>query len=175
MVKYFFNNFDAGLYASLALIGRVVYFVTWMFVMILLPKVILLHKEGKNTTPILIKNLIFIGFFSFSIVIFTYLFPNFVVQIMFGNEFLNIAPLLWKYALATAFFALANVFAYYFLSLDKYIPVIIAFLFGIVQVLCIIFFHKSLEQVVLVQIFCMLVLLIIQIIYYIYQTNLSKT
>ena len=40
LVKHFFDNQQAGFYASLALIGRVVYFVTWIFVMLLLPKVI---------------------------------------------------------------------------------------------------------------------------------------
>ena len=36
LVKHYFDMLDAGLYASLALIGRVVYFVAWMFVMLLL-------------------------------------------------------------------------------------------------------------------------------------------
>ena len=36
LVKHYFSNNDAGLYSSLALIGRVVYFVAWMFVMLLL-------------------------------------------------------------------------------------------------------------------------------------------
>lgn len=171
LVKTFFNTEEAGLYASLALIGRVVYFVTWMFVMILLPKVIQLAKEGKNTTPILMKNLLFIGFFSFSIVIFTFLFPDFVVQIMFGERYISIAPLLWKYALATALFALANVFAYYFLSLNKYFPVFIAAIFGILQVVGIVIHHQTLNQVVMVQVYAMFTLLIIQIFYYLTQKN----
>ena len=50
LVKHYFDNEQAGLYASLALIGRVVYFVSWMFVMLLLPKVIQLKKEGKQTS-----------------------------------------------------------------------------------------------------------------------------
>ena len=52
LVKHYFDNEQAGLYASLALIGRVVYFVAWMFVMLLLPKVIQLKKEGKNKKKI---------------------------------------------------------------------------------------------------------------------------
>ena len=36
LVKHYFDAYEAGLYASLALIGRMVYFVAWMFVMILL-------------------------------------------------------------------------------------------------------------------------------------------
>jgi len=55
LVKHYFDSYDAGLYASLALIGRVVYFIAWMFVMLLLPTVVQLKKEGKSTLPILLK------------------------------------------------------------------------------------------------------------------------
>jgi len=105
MVKHYFDQYEAGLYASLALIGRVVYFVAWM------------------------------------------------------------APLLWKYAIATSLFAVSNIFAYYFLSLDKYIPVLVSGLVGISQILLIICYHDSLAQVVDMQIIAMIVLLVVQLIY----------
>ena len=40
LVKHYFDSYDAGLYASLALIGRIVSFIAWMFVMLLLPAVV---------------------------------------------------------------------------------------------------------------------------------------
>ncbi|GAB1855951.1 hypothetical protein MHTCC0001_07860 [Flavobacteriaceae bacterium MHTCC 0001] len=55
LVKHYFESYEAGLYASLALIGRIVYFITWMFVMLLLPTVVQLKKEGRQTAPILFK------------------------------------------------------------------------------------------------------------------------
>ena len=171
LVKHYFDNEQAGLYASLALIGRVVYFVAWMFVMLLLPKVIQLKKDGKNTLPILFKYVSWITLLSAVIVIITKLFPVFVIQIMFGEQYLAIAPLLWKYALATSIFAIANIFAYYFLSVKKYIPVIISAILGLSQIVLIIFFHNSLEQVVFMQIIAMVLLLIFQSIYFFYQNN----
>ncbi len=171
LVKHYFDNEQAGLYASLALIGRVVYFVAWMFVMLLLPKVIQLKKDGKNTLPILFKYVSWITLLSAVIVITTKLFPVFVIQIMFGEQYLAIAPLLWKYALATSIFAIANIFAYYFLSVKKYIPVIISAILGLSQIVLIIFFHNSLEQVVFMQIIAMVLLLIFQSIYFFYQNN----
>ena len=168
LVKHYFDNEQAGLYASLALIGRVVYFVAWMFVMLLLPKVVQLKKEGKQTKTLLLKYVGYIVILSTGIVLFTFLFPTFVVQIMFGQEYVTIAPLLWKYALATSIFAIANIFAYYFLSLDQYIPVIISGLLGTTQIALIIFFHNSLDQVVHMQILAMVLLLMFQLIYFMY-------
>ncbi len=166
LVKHYFEAYDAGLYASLALIGRVVYFVAWMFVMILLPKVVQLHKAGKPTAPILSKYVLYIGVLSFGIILSCYFFPTFVVELLFGSAYVSIAPLLWKYAVATSLFAISNIFAYYFLSLDTYIPVILSALLGITQVLLIIFFHNSLLEVVLMQIYAMAVLLGVQLIYW---------
>jgi O-antigen/teichoic acid export membrane protein len=177
LVKKYFSNYYSGLYASLALIGRVVYFVTWTFVMIQIPKVIQLQKKGEKTTQILFKNIFIISFFSLSIVFFTYLFPNFVVFVMFGNDYIEIAPLLWKYALATAFFVISNIFSYYFLSLNNYFPVLFTSIFGIIQIYLITLFHNTLEEVVYVQIFSMFILLLLQIFYFLkfyFNKNLIK-
>ncbi|WP_405567317.1 sugar isomerase [Polaribacter sp. Asnod6-C07] len=163
LVKHYFNSVDAGLYASLALIGRVVYFIAWMFVMLLLPTVIQLKKEGKSTLPILMKYVSYIAAIAATIIISCFFFPNQIIGILFGGEYVSIAPLLWKYALATGIFAVSNIFAYYYLSLDKYIPVVLSGLFGMMQVVFIIFYHDSLEQVVHVQILTMILLLIMQL------------
>lgn len=121
LVKHYFDSEPAGLYASLALIGRVVYFVAWMFVMLMLPKVIRLKKEGKNTKGILMKYVAYIAILATGIVLGAFLFPVTVVKLMFGEQYISIAPLLWQYALATSVFAIANIFAYYFLSLGQYV------------------------------------------------------
>jgi len=173
LVKHFFDNQQAGFYASLALIGRVVYFVTWIFVMLLLPKVIQLKKEGRDTQPILMKYIFTIVLFSAATVLVTYIIPETVVYLMFGDDYLPIAPLLWEYALATAIFAVANVFSYYFLSISNYVPVVISALLGFTQVGLIVFFHDSLKQVVHMQVVAMLILLIFQLMYFFYQNKKS--
>lgn len=171
LVKHYFDNHQAGLYSSLALIGRVVYFVAWMFVMLLLPKVIQLKKEGKNTQPILMKYVLYIALLSTVIVAGTFLFPETIVYLMFGDKYITIAPLLWKYAMATSIFAIANIFAYYFLSIDKYFPVVVSAILGLTQIGLIILFHNTLEQVVEMQIIAMLFLLVVQLCFYMYQNK----
>ncbi|MGO4773567.1 sugar isomerase [Flavobacterium sp. W22_SRS_FK3] len=171
LVKHYFNNEKAGLYASLALIGRVVYFVAWMFVMLLLPKVIQLKKQGFDTLPILLKYVLYIVCLSTIIVLVSFLFPEVVVRLMFGEKYLPIAFLLWKYALATSIFAIANIFAYYFLSINKYIPVIISAFLGLTQIILIVLYHNSLEQVVAMQIIAMIVLLLFQLSFFFLNNN----
>ncbi|MFV8366975.1 sugar isomerase [Flavobacterium sp. XS1P27] len=171
LVKHFFDNQQAGLYASLALIGRVVYFVAWMFVMLLLPKVIQMKKENQDTLPILLKYVGYIVLLSTSIVLFTALFPEFVVNVMFGKAYVSISFLLWKYALATSLFAVANIFAYYYLSLNQYLPVVVSVFLGSAQIGLIIAYHNSLEQVVHMQIIAMVILLFFQLCYFFYKNK----
>ena len=166
LVKHFFGAEQAGLYASIALIGRVVYFVAWMFVMLLLPDVLQKKKQGMDTSPVLIRYIIYISIFSGTIVLGCYLFPELIVSLMFGEAYLSAAGLLWQYALATSLFALSNIFAYYFLSLDRYTPVFLSGVLGISQIVFIAIFHTSLELVVGIQIVAMLSLLVFQWIYY---------
>ena len=173
LVKHYFDSYEAGLYASLALIGRIVYFIAWMFVMLLLPTVVQLKKEGKATAPILFKYVGYITGIASIIVFGCALFPATAITILFGDSYLAMAPLLWKYALATGLFAISNIFAYYYLSLDRYVPVILSGVFGMLQMGLVIYFHDSLAEVVHMQIVAMLLLLVVQIGFFLSDTKFS--
>lgn len=171
LVKHYFESYEAGLYASLALIGRIVYFIAWMFVMLLLPTVVQLNKEGKKTAPILFKYISYIAVIALFIVFGCWLFPETAITLLFGDSYLAMAPLLWQYALATGLFAISNIFAYYYLSLDRYIPVVISGVFGVLQMSLVIFFHNNLEQVVHMQIVAMLLLLVLQVSFFVFDNK----
>ena len=173
LVKHYFEPYEAGLYASLALIGRVVYFIAWMFVMLLLPKVVQLKKEGKPTLPILLKYVGYIAFIAIVIVTSCFLFPKEIIGLLFGSDYISISSLLWKYALATSIFAISNISAYYFLSLDTYIPVVLSGIFGMLQIVLIVLYHETLAQVVHLQIIVMILLLIVQFSFFLFKG--SKT
>lgn len=174
LVKHYFDPYEAGLYASLALIGRIVYFIAWMFVMLLLPAVVELKKEGKETASVLFKYVGYIAVISIVIVITCVSFPELIINLLFGEQYVTMAPLLWKYAIATSMFAISNIFAYYYLSLDKYVPVIISGVFGMLQMVLVIFYHDSLEQVVHMQIVAMALLLAIQLVFFKQQSFSEK-
>ena len=174
LVKHYFESYEAGLYASLALIGRIVYFIAWMLVMLLLPTVVQLKKDGKETATVLFKYIGYITVISMSIILVCFSFPELIINILFGKSYIAMAPLLWKYAIATSMFAISNIFAYYYLSLDKYVPVIISGVFGMLQMVLVIFYHASLEQVVHMQIIAMVLLLVIQVVFFKLDSKSSK-
>ena len=169
LVKHFFESEQAGLYAAIALIGRVVFFGTWTIVTLLFPKVIQREKQGLPHFSLFWLSFGITAGFGLCVIGGCVLFPELIIGILFGDDYMSVAGLLWKYAIATTLFAGANVFAYYYMSLSKYIPVVLSVIAGICQVVSIYWYHESLEQVILVQIGIMSLLLIAMICFQISQ------
>lgn len=155
MVRHYFDETNAGYYTSISLIGKMIYFVTWLLVMILLPKILHKRKNGQPYLKYLLQYSLFILLFSGGLTLVAALFPTFIVTSLFGHAYLPVADLLWKYALATMLFSLANLFVYYFLAISQRLPIYIAIFFGILQVILLDFFHASLTEVIWVQVFNM--------------------
>ncbi|KAB8143771.1 oligosaccharide flippase family protein [Chloroflexia bacterium SDU3-3] len=155
VVKHFFSAGEAGLYAALALIGRIVFFATWSVVTVLFPLVAQRHQRGQPHRSLLYAGVGIVLAISAGIVGATALFPAQIVQVLFGQEYLAAAPLLGMYALATAFYALGNVVINYHLSLDTGGGSLLAFGAELVQLLSLWLAHESLTQVVQVQVVVM--------------------
>jgi len=171
LVKHFFDNKEAGLYASLAMIGRVVFFATWTIVTLLFPKVIEKEKKGESHIQLFWSSVATVAMFGLLIIIVCYFLDTSIVSMLFGSAYIITAPLLYKYAIATTLFSCANVFVYYHMSLENYVPVLISLLIGVSQIVGIYIYHQSMEQIILVQILLMAMMLIAMIIYQRSYTN----
>lgn len=161
IIKRYFDSVAAGHYAALALIGRIVFFGTWSVVITMFPLVA--QKEQRREAH---RHLLWLGLgmvfgVSALIVAATALLPELIIRILFGADYLAVAPLLWLYAVATALFALANVLINYHLALGKRTGALFALGAGVLQVVTLLFFHATLFQVILIQIVLMAILLLL--------------
>jgi len=163
LVKHFFSSEEAGFYTSMSLIGRMIYFLTWMMVMVLIPRIINLKKKGKPFQKLFFNYLLMIAAFSGGLVSVSFLFPETIVITLFGSSYLPMAGLLWMYTLATMLFALSNLFVYYFLSLDNYIPVFVAIGVGLLQLVLLATLGNSLHNMIFIQIVDMFVLFVLMV------------
>ena len=166
IIKHFFSPEDAGQYAALALIGRVIFFATWAVVTTLFPIVAQKHQRGERHAHLLGLGLGLVVLVSSVTISASYFFPELIVSILFGKAYLVMAPLLWLYAVATSLYALANVIVNYQLSIGKSTSSYIALLGGIAQVVVLSIWHASLKQVVLLQILLMGIMLFILLLGY---------
>jgi polysaccharide pyruvyl transferase CsaB len=155
IVKHYFESEAAGHYAALALIGRIVFFATMSVVTMLFPIVAQKHQKGEPHRHLLGIGLGLVAAVSLVIIMITIAVPEWVVNALFGAAYLSMAPMLWLYAVSTAFYSLSNVIINYRLSTGRGGGSVIAISGSIAQVVGLFLFHSTLEQVVLVQIVAM--------------------
>lgn len=151
IVKHFFDPESAGLYAALALLGRIAFFATWSVATTLLPVAARKHERGEPHRHLLLLSLGLVAVVSAPIVAGAALIPGLFVTLLFGTDYQPIERLLWPYALATTLSALANVIAMYWLSTGDHRSSVLVTAFGLGLVATLWMFHETLTQVVLVQ------------------------
>ena len=161
LVKSYYPADEAGHYAVLVLIGRIIFYGTWSATFTIFP--IVAHRKARGEPHVYL----FYGAFGFVAIIalvatlMAGIFSNQLIASAFGSQYLAIAPLLWRYAVATSLYALANVIVNYHIALGKTYGTFFVLGGGLLQIVGIILFHKTLSEVVLVQIVVMVALLVV--------------
>ena|SRR5579871_1457586 len=163
MVKHFFRPDDAGLYAAIALVGRLLYFGAWSVVSAMFP-VSAERRENSHSGSLLAIPLLLVTAMSVAFVLLLAAFPTLVFQSLFGAHFhtavgdLNL--LLSMNAAATGVYAIAVVLITYEMSRSiantGWLQLVVS---GLI-VLGISWFHSTLLEVIVVQQVLRVVLLI---------------
>lgn len=166
LAKHYLMADQAGIYSAISLIGRMIYYGTWTFVMMLFPKVIEARERNENTNFLLVITIGIVFIIGIGATLFSYLYGDLLLSLLFGEAYVAAADYLYLYAMATTLFAVANVIVYYYMSLDNYIPVCISLLFGGLQVYAITLFHGSIDDIIKVQLVLMSAFIICLSIYH---------
>jgi len=167
LVKHFFNAHDAGFYAGLSLIGKVIFYFTGPIPLVMFPLLVKRYHNGENFHGLFYLALLLVLLPSLAIAGFYFLFPKFVVDLFLGGrDYLFITPYLGIFGIYLSIFSMLNVCVSFFLSINKtkvIFPVATAAIF---QVILIYIFHNSFYQVIGVSISASSVLLVGLIFYY---------
>lgn len=160
MVKHFFRPSEAGMYAAVALVGRVLYFASWSVVSAMFPISAAAKQEQNNS--VLIVPLLFVAGISAAFMVFLGLFPDLVLRMLFGPGFhgQGVDSLLTLYAAATGAYALAVVLTAYEISRRIANVAWLQLAFSFLVVIGITLFHETLREVIVVQQVLMVLLLI---------------
>lgn len=144
LAKYLLPAEEVGHYGALSLLGKIIFFSTWVIAGLIFS--LLKEARPKNRLFILKRSLILTLLISLGLVILYYLFPELIIIISFGFNYLSITPFLGLFGLAMILLSLANLLIYYFLVLDpKKIlwPLALAWFF---QVIALSFWHQTIFQ-----------------------------
>jgi hypothetical protein len=154
MVKHYFAPSEAGIYAAVALVGRLLYFATWSVTSAMFP-ISAGSAAEKESRSVLVVPLLFVAGLSTVFVVFLASFPGLVIRTLFGSDFHRVSAgveqLLVMNALATAVYAVCVVLITYEMSRrianTGWLQLVVSFLI----VLGVSFFHASLMQVIVIQ------------------------
>jgi len=165
LVKHFFSETLAGHYAALSILGKILFFGSISISQVLVPKVAELYEEGKAHKGLLYKSIGIIGALLIpAIIIYSY-FPGFIINILFGQEYLDVAPLLGRFALFMTFFCITYLLAFYNIAVQKTRFIILLATFNILEIILLWIYHTSLTQVVNILVALSAILLVIMILY----------
>jgi hypothetical protein len=159
LVKSFFPANEAGLYAAVALFGRLLYFACWSIVSAMFP-ISAASQNRDDDAQVLRTTLLLVVVISTLFIGTLQILPDFVIGLVLGKSFAGISGLLSLYGLATALYSIAVVLMAYEMSRKIANTGWLQLVFSGLLVLAIAGFHDDLRQVILVQIAMMSLLLV---------------
>lgn len=163
MVKHFFSAQVAGEYAALAMIGRIIFFITGPISSVMFPMAADAHAASRFPAKVLKKAIVLVSAIGGAIVLGYFLLPDLVIRLLVGVKFIGIRPYLGWYALAMFLYSLVSLFSNYFLSVGEVKSAYIVVVGAVLQMICLLLFHESIGQiiwVVSVVMLCTLMLLL---------------
>jgi len=175
LVKHFFQPSEAGQYAALSTLGKIVFAGTGPIGYVMFPLVVRRQANNQNHTNVFNFSLAFALVIVSIIIAFYWLFPHLVIKILYGSRYLEVADLLVWIGVFMGFVTLINLIVNYFLSLGKMDVVVFTIIGAVIQIIGIWLFHFDLETVIKVSLIVTASLLVVLTFYYHYQINFKKT
>ena len=165
LVKHFFDAGQAGVYAAIALVGRVVYMLSWSVVSSMFPFSAGIRAEGKGARTVLTTALSMVAVISAIFTLGAWLAPPGLWHMLLGAGFpiegrRFYSSLLVLYAVTTALYSLAVVMMTYEISRKIGNVSWMQLGFSGAIIAGIYLFHGTLQSVITVQLVLMMVLLL---------------
>lgn len=166
LVKHFFPPAEAGFYAAVALVGRLVNMCAWSVVNTMFPVSAGAGTEEHEGHPVLFTSLLLV-FLILTVLIFgLWIVPSFLWKTLFGSHFElasygALAPLLILYAITAGVYSLSSVIITYEMSRKIANTSWLQLVFSGALAIGIYILHGTLRQVILVQLVLMIGLLLV--------------
>ena len=165
LVKHFFNATQAGVYAAIALIGRVVYMLSWSVASSMFPFSAGIRSEGRGGRAVLTTALLLTAGIAALFTLGAWIAPSSVWRFLLGNGFPAEAhhfysSLLVRYTITTGFYSLGVVIMTYEISrrIGNVSWMQLGFSAAIIGGIYL--FHGTLQTVITVQLVLMVILLL---------------
>jgi O-antigen/teichoic acid export membrane protein len=141
IVKHYFDAHTAGLYAGVASVARILFFLTASIALVLMPSV-RLHNSPEQNQKLLKKSLLLFAVLTIPTLLLFVGFPKLVVGLLMGSSYESMSHLLPSLGLAITVIAALNLFVSYYLALRRY-GIAIVMVVGGLATYGLMFWHHS--------------------------------
>ena len=175
LARHFLPAQEAGFYAALATLGKVIFFATGPIVIVMFPMVSEKHANGKKYLNLLNLSLSLVLFVCLGISGVYFLFPKLMVNLLYGSQYLLASSNLWLFAVFLSFYSLSYLLVNFYLSVKKMKIVSLPAIAALLQIVFIFFFHRDLEQIVIISITITALLFFSLLLYYVKNERAQKS
>jgi O-antigen/teichoic acid export membrane protein len=148
LAKHYLSPSDAGSYSAVSILGKLAIYLPAGVATAMFPQIAQLSEAKLTYGKVLIKALGLTVLIAGGIVIFYWVFPGFVTNVLFRGNYPSIGPFLVRYGLAMAFFAIANLLTSYLLSVKQTGVAYPLAATVVVQITLIVLFHSDISQII---------------------------
>jgi O-antigen/teichoic acid export membrane protein len=156
LVKHFFPSSDAGIYASVATLGKIIFFGTAPVASVMFPIVSKKHAKGETYVKVFLLSLLLTFIIAVGVIALFLIIPELIVHSVYGNKYTDAGGYLFYYGIFILLFTLASLILNFYLSIGKTKLISIVVLSALAQIIGIWFYHDSLQSTITVSILCSL-------------------
>ena len=159
LVKHFFPNFEAGLYAALSSLGKIILFGASPVVFVMFPMISQKYSNKEKYSKIFLLSLGFTILVCLSLLALFYFVPSYVIRYSVGSSYLGATGILFLFGVFMSLVSLSSLLVNLQLAVKRTKVVILPSIAAISQITLINFFHSSLYQVIFISIMITTILL----------------
>jgi len=165
LARHFLPVREAGFYASLSMLGKIIFFAASPLTMVMFPLVSNRFEKGEGHLKIFNLAFIFVFLASLAISLVYFIFPELMVNLLYGRQYLPAARYLPIFAVFLTFYSLSYLLVNFYLSIRKTKIVALPVLAALLQIIFIFLFHQRLSQLIWVSV-AVLGLLLLSLLFY---------
>lgn len=167
LVKHFFDPVQAGIYATLSLVGRVIFFFSAPIGTVMFPLIVQKHAKEENYHSVFIFSLLLVLISSAILTIFYFLYPGLVLHFFSRKEeAISAAPLVGLFGIYISLYSMLSICTNFYLSIKK-TKVFVPILFGaLLQAVLIWIYHATFLEVIIISLGITSLLLVLLLLYY---------
>ena len=174
LARHFLTAQESGLYSAVATLGKVIFYASSAVITVLFPVLSERTAKKEPVGKILAIALSIVSVISIGVTLVYFFVPNLVMHLLFGASYSGAASYLGLFAIFISLYSLGNVFVLTCLAINKLLIWVITICAAMTQIVLISLFHRTIMDIISVNIMVTTIFVLLVYIYYRYGKHMKE-